>query len=397
MLNGKAGREELNNYLYDKLLNLSKTKTKFNTKFYINKLNNSIHKMPIVMANDLISCNKPFDQYEEFDMFCLLEALEADKIPDYFTKIEISNYTEREYINELKLELPLKINAYQVDYDQWLGVISYDELIKWSNSHLIRYNLETQRIAKQITIGDGIAYIPTVNKSHKNKIKQAMSEKKYISDTLTFNVINGHTDYKDGQLVIDNLEYLDIIDGYHRYLAITELYAEGNKIDGNLEIRIVEYNTKKACNFIWQIEQKLKMNKVLINSFAPSTRENKIVDALNKTSAMKQQIANGKYIDISLLSAAIKATYLKSKIDISDAKIINSIKDTMELMIDNDGTLKNRVWLKNEIYLLVFVSPYIDLIVTPQDYLSFIHTNKVYDLNKQYKEFVELLKEEGVI
>ena len=66
---------------------------------------------------------------------------------------------------------------------------------------------------------------------------------------------------------------MDILDGYHRYISMSEIVREDPTFDYPMMIQIVSFSEEKARQFIFQEDQKTQMKKVdsaAMNQYNPA-------------------------------------------------------------------------------------------------------------------------------
>ena len=146
----------------------------------------------------------------------------------------------------------------------------------------MNYNERTQRVVKKIITPNGEHYQISLNAHALKKIEKSFDEKRYIPNTITLNIPDidenvKHYDRETNTLIISTLKEFDIIDGYHRFVAIQRICAVDDKFDLPMELRITCFSENKARQFIWQEDQKTKMSRVDSESFNRYNTANIIV------------------------------------------------------------------------------------------------------------------------
>lgn len=236
-----------------------------------------------------INNSKELINATEFDLFVLTDGLdELDKtklIKTFFSEEEIKYYKKRKYERE-KFKFPIIIPCIPVRNDQWIGAVDASFFMKLRDSQMIRYNPEAQRVMKKVTRRKGglETYTIAVNNKAVEEIKESMRSDSYISDEITLNIpedMDCKMEYVDGELIINKLDYFDISDGYHRYLAMGQLYDEDHEFNYPMEIRIIRYSNNKVKRFIYQKDQKTKMSKIDSSSMNMDSFSNIIAEQLN--------------------------------------------------------------------------------------------------------------------
>ena len=233
------------------------------------------YNIPRGLTSDLICLRMSMSETTEFILFCILDAvIEAtgatEHIEDYYTAQEIKKYSKSKYkVNKIKF--PLRIKMIQIANDQWIGNIDNTLLMQLRAAQLINYNTNAQRTMTKIIRGDNEIYKITLNQKAVAAINENLKNGLFVPNTLTFNIPEDiesdfYYDNDSMELVITKLEHVDIIDGYHRFIAACQASDEDSKFEFNWELRVVNFSDDKAKNFIYQEDQKTKLKKVDSNS-----------------------------------------------------------------------------------------------------------------------------------
>ena len=287
-------------------------------KWFLEKTNEAFERfnMPIDQASDYLNGNKKVAETDWFTGFVLASVISVsdDFVKHYFTPIEIAQYKDQKFPDRLisKIDLPMV----QVANDQWIGAASFKWLMEIEDSHLLCYNENTQRVPRARTKpGGGIIYEPYVNQRSVKEIAEAFRRGDYVPNTITFNIREGiDCQYEDGRIIIERFAkgqpIFDIIDGYHRYRAMRQVYITNPKFDYGMELRIVRFSVEKARQFIYQESLRNKMRKVDQAAFNQNSVENQIVDELNETLPFRNMFSGVEAkIDKAVMAAAIRNVY----------------------------------------------------------------------------------------
>lgn len=314
-------REKLLGNIKRALILLSRDNDKRNelTKYLEEKYN-----VPSSLSLDYILGQKSIEAADNQMLFFFCDGLEIVNKKavwkKYFTKIEQKTWQSTTYNIEEEIKWPLRFKMLQVDGDSWVGPITAKQLISLYNAQLINYNTNTQRALKQYYIKDDVTYRIAINKIAVAEIKELLQERKYIPNTITLNIpIDEDADfyYSNGncELVIKKIRAFDILDGYHRLLAISQVIYEGNE-DYPMELRITNYDVLKARQFIYQEDQKTKMKKMDSDVYNVYSPESKVISRLNMDPAcrIQEMIGNGDAkISQPLFSGIISGLWFKGK------------------------------------------------------------------------------------
>jgi len=328
-------KNELENFLEGKCIKIALNNDLISkTRDYIfNKYN-----IPKGIIMDMITQRVSLIEKTEFELFCLLDGIDnvvnTNNKEKYFTDIEIKTYLN-EKLEVDGINFPLDIKCYQVSTDQWIGASDVDFFIKLRKAQLIKYNVNAQRVMKRIIKGATVLFKIVPNKLAIKSIKALMKSGRYIPTTITLNIpydldAEFYYDEKEGKLVIKKLDIFDISDGYHRYLAVCELYDEDQNFNYPMEIRIVNFTDEKTRQFIFQEDQKTKMTKADSNTMNMNRPSNNAIDRLNEMSGfdLKGQIGrNTGLISYTDFSNVIEYFYFKEKKLYSNTEIRNAAND----------------------------------------------------------------------
>lgn len=283
------------------------------------------YEVPEKLFSDFITLRKDVTEANTFMLFILADVLLGSKrLETYFTPTELKSLPKEKWQNET-VKFPLCFDMTKINETQYIGHISVRELMLLKDAQLINYNENAQRTMKHIVKGELEYFQISLNKEAVAAIIDSYEEELYIPNTITLNIpedADFSYDDKRKQLVIHNTEYLDILDGYHRYIAMSKIYSQNPNFDYEMELRIVQFSEEKARRFIWQEDQKTKMRKIDSDSMDIAKVSNKIVDRMNN---------NSKFILASKISrnkGIINAAYLSNVIDII---FLKGIKKSEEL------------------------------------------------------------------
>ena len=275
------------------------------------------HKIPVVLSSNIMTLKTNLQTYSSFILFCIAEAIEVNNsnfqiIEKYYSAKEIKNYSTDQYeFDEIKNPYVLEDMTCVRD-QQYIGKIDAKELHKLDQAGMINYNERTQRVMKRVIDGNDEYWKITISKASVEAIKNLMRNGMYFPDPITLNIPQDDDSYaeynkEDHTLTIQDLNHFDILDGYHRYVAMMELIAENPDFNYVMELRVTEWSENQAQQFIFQQDQKTKMSVANSRSFDQNSLANRIVDRLNVSmSSVSGKIGrSGSLILTSDISAAI--------------------------------------------------------------------------------------------
>lgn len=221
-------------------------------------------------------------------------------LTDYFTTSERESANNIIPINNESSILKIKVLSKGTeDNPEWIGIMSYEEIVVNDGLGLIKYNLNTQRIAN-VYVRDGKSYrIAEIDENEINEIAKSIENGTFHSNTITLNIlrtgtekyINPSTD--ENILIINaNEQEVDIIDGMHRVKGIVKAWSKRaaqikngekvNQISGTMAVCIKNLNEKQAKQFIHQESLANQQRNIVKSYYAPNSSLNKFFSKINK-------------------------------------------------------------------------------------------------------------------
>jgi hypothetical protein len=221
-------------------------------------------------------------------------------------------------------------------------------------AQMINYNVNAQRTMQRIIRKDKEIYKIMLNKSAISEIQTSLEEGTYIPNTITLNIpeddnVDFEYDTESSTLVINQLKYFDISDGYHRYMAMCRESDNNPDFDYPIELRIVSFSDDRVKQFIYQEDQKTKMKKVDSDSMNMASLANIVLERLNRDTLfdLQGQInRNEGVINFGELAAIVDYFYFKQPIKKADRNIKireveNELREKFNSLINVDDS-----WLK---------------------------------------------------
>lgn len=322
------------------------------------------YNIPFSITADVCSNRKDVGEINDFIAFALLEATKPKRLNEFFTDEEIKAFSSSKYEKPDKIEDEVVFdNMIQIADDQWIGRISAKYLMQLKDSQLIKYNENTQRTLQSIVRGEKRSFKIALNKSAIREIKEAFENGSYIPDDITLNVDVDIDEYnpKKKTLIFSPPKMMDILDGYHRYIAMSQAIRENPDLDFPMEIRVVSFSEEKAKQFIYQKDQKTRMKSIESKSMNQYSPSNQVVEALNTNASSNIQgmiNRNDGKINFSYLSSVIETYYFGDKRKkYTKKQVIEVISDLQRKF--NDFTTNDISWLdhnytEREIQVIIF-------------------------------------------
>lgn len=317
---------------------------------------NDKYNLSLNYTTKIITGMEDISAYSDFIIYCFTtEYLPNFDLSHYFSEDEIKEYSVSK-IEDTKLSFPIKWKMIKIAEDHWIGKTTAREIAQLMNSQFINYNEKTQRT---LSYKDGV-YSITTNKTAINSIYTALDDGSFIPNTITLNVPEDvEYDYVAGEFIISAGTHLDILDGYHRYLALIKKCELDSKFDYPMELRIVAFSEEKAKQFIYQEDQKTKMKKIDSYSYNQKDYGNQIISMLNQSVLLNDVFSPTGVIDAAIASATINRIYFKGAYrKVVRSEIIN-IKDKylkgFEKLLNSSPHILDQRWKKNYIICVFYL------------------------------------------
>lgn len=330
--------------------------------------------MPISLTADICAGREMISEQNDFVAFVMLSGLAPDDVKKYFTAEEVKMFSQEKF-EKPEFELPLVFkNMVQIAPDQWIGRITAKELMALKDAQVIKYNENTQRTMRRVVRGESRYYKIALNEKSVREIKEALENGAYISDDITLNMPQETTEFNfsKGKLTISELDKLDILDGYHRYIAISRAMLENKDFDYPMELRLVNFSEEKAKQLIYQKDQKTKMRQVdsaALNQYNPA---NIVVDQLNADPSSNVQgmiSRNSGAINHVELAAFVGAFYFPtgkaSRKEILTVK--KELQEKFNTYMSSDLSLTDHTFSTKEIAVIMYCFKY------EEDYIEAIN------------------------
>lgn len=346
------------------------------------------YSVPERLTTDFITKRRNIVEADPFILFILADVLLGQSaLTEYYTKTEIKELSSAKW-EVKKAEFPLRYKMTRINDQQYIGRISVKELMLLKDAQLINYNENVQRTMRHIIKGETEFFQIALNKEAVRAIMDSYESDLYIPNTITLNMPED-TDFdyieKTSELVVNSISCFDILDGYHRYIAMSKISNQNPGFDYDMELRIVQFEESKAKRFTWQEDQKTKMRKIDSDAMDTSKISNRIVERMNNDDQfiLAGQISRNKgIINASYLSNIIDIVYLKgvrkSEERMMIKRVSESLMSAIEWYVDRHPEYLNKIWEKKLIFLVAYEDRYGDLNDINKDYLAVKGANDIY-------------------
>ncbi len=248
---------------------------------------------------DIFNEISPFSVKELSDemLYKLMSSIREVALSRY-ESLDPSDLFNKKYFNEEEIELyemPLdEEKDFDIEIADWKQVspnkytiyVTIDEVIKWRNYNKLRFNPETQRDLITIIVKGVPIKKLDINRKSINEMKELRKKGLYFP---VRGIININPDYfdkpiiKDGKMIIPAETHMDLIEGFHNYIAMCEVKDENPNYEELCEFDIMLLNVDDANRFILQMDKKnhFKTNQTI--RMDRINQVNYIIDQLNKS------------------------------------------------------------------------------------------------------------------
>ena len=328
---------------------------------------------------DYINGQNDINKADTFMLFVLSTGFDSilkvsNLVNSIFTEIEIKEFSAQK-IEAEQLDMPIRIKCIQIKEDQWIGTSDVRFLMLLRDAQKINYNTNAQRAMKRIVRGGNETYKIAINNSAVRKIRDSYERGIFIPNTITLNLPMDSDFYyntKTCELVIREFKYFDVADGYHRYLAMSQIYSNDKSFNYPIELRIISFSDDKTKQFIFQEDQKTKMRKIDSDSMNMDSAPNIVAERLNRNIMFNWhgQIARGgSRVNMSDLAAMIRYFYYKpynpQKLRSLDQKFIMETEQKLidklnPIIASNEKLINETVDFKTLLLLFYCIDKYGD-------------------------------------
>ena len=264
---------------------------------------------------------------EEDKFICLLNGCyEETKIKEinptrFFDKEEIeAALSYQEDRNEIELPYTFQ-GVLKGGENSFITILSYKQIYELHNAKLLTYNFDSQRIAKKRPLKNGEVLIePKVYHKSVSQIYELMKKKKYHPSTIIFNILaDGESEivYEDGNLTVLEGSQINLIDGYHRVLAISKLLSEQPNFEGYMNVDIKHLDIIDAQELLATTNTTNPFDKTQRMRYANATFGSAIVKELEKLPEFENKISPkgsvskvfGEYTTFSVMTESIDTIF----------------------------------------------------------------------------------------
>ena len=257
---------------------------RYNVKFgdvvdtFNNLSPNKVEELPYTMLFKLAICIHEVTINSEQK----IDSSDLD-VKQYFTQQECEEFDSP--FPEEEKDFDLVITDWkQISEEKIKIYTNIDEVITWRNFNKLRFNPETQRDLITIISHGKNKKVLDINRNAVNEMKYLMKKGMYfnVCGILNINPEISPLPYKDGRnLIIPMESHIDLIEGFHNYLAETELKDEDPNFMYDIEFDLMLLNTERANDLIIQMDKKTHFRPQQIIRNDRLNEINYIVNTLN--------------------------------------------------------------------------------------------------------------------
>lgn len=341
----KGSRELLTNYLSAKYE--SNMRNKKELRSVIDYMVNE--GFPVLEVTDVVQMRKQLADCSDRMLYYFLKGTNSKLVDEYFSNKEIKEYETTKY-KPIKFSFPIKWDMIEITEGvQWIGKISVKELMQLRDAQLINYNERTQRTLKHVVNKDFEYYQIYLNRNAVDAITNSYLNGLYIPNTITLNIPeSAEFNYSNGVLTIKDADHLDILDGYHRYVAMSNIFNQNSKFDYTMELRVVCFSEETARQFIWQEDQKTKMRKLDSESLNQNSPANQIINLISQNGMFRNVIGrNDGAIDQGLAANLIDRIWFNKPGNVSRKRLLevrDEIIARFNVLLSEDPEIFDRKW-----------------------------------------------------
>lgn len=299
------------------------------------------------------------------------ESIKPDR---FFKPEELAQFEGYVYIEEDKYYMnTIKLNEFrEIKYNKvYSGYLTLKELYMIYKNRLYFYNYDTQRASDLKKIGtkdseENIVRTKSVNEKSVEAVKDLFLKEDYVPDEISFNIrlLKGQKaqysikKYKDMKTIVDltiqpeydlstnRATYLDLTDGFHRFLSAALAYRQhleetGKELQGGLTVVITMMNVQDAARFVARKFIRNETNKEFVNAMSGTESiklAKQIVDRFKCTKELK--VVNTwdelrVYNAFATINDIDRVILECSKLDMDDVSAVDYYENEVSEIVDS--------------------------------------------------------------
>ena len=315
---------------------------------------------------DIIDKRLPIQEVGEGELFWLCDELYnifgsgTLDVGRYFTQKELLSYPKAA-LPSLKTEkFPVIFeNIQRIKSNQWQCVVPIEYLMDLKQRQVITYNPNTQRPLIVIEKGEKIITKVDLNKESVNEIMQLMEQGFYNPHHITINLnkdLDTEPIFRGNDMIIEEGQ-LDIIDGYHNYIAATRMKAKYKDFEYYMPIVITHFDEKQAGMYIAQENKKNIIETSYTDSLDITNQGNLITERINDNMDFylygkigKQSFSQIPFAD---LSSIIKYYFKSVKQGAETSRLVKDIVEYWNSIIDCKPNLQEHKYNARDLAIIM--------------------------------------------
>ena len=294
---------------------------------------NEKYGFPLGMVSDVVTQRTDMEDAPKELLFAIAKTLEM-KVTSFFTESEVKKYSKYKYVVQ-NIKFPFTFESHMIEIvpdKQYIGKTTARELMKLRDAQLIDYNEKTQRslVLKQ---GNNFGYYRIdLNRKAIVKMSELFINGDFVPNTLTLN-LPPDTDftYHNEQLIINEMTKFDLLDGYHRYITLSNCFNNDINFDYPMEIRIMFKDEEDARQFIYQEDQRTPLSKIDVSAMNKNDIGVKICRFI-KDELKDNIIGTNGIINEPLFIRLIDLLYVNNHVTYNRPKIVAIAKEILGII-----------------------------------------------------------------
>lgn len=282
------------------------------------------------------------------------QSLSEEELEKFFSKSAIEEAKNMKIEDKEKITQCVFDNMLKIDGSNYVGRISFEQIYKYFNNGLLRYNKKSQRKSnvKDVgTLGNKIREI-SINEKHVKEIGELMLNNEFEENQIILNVLlkeKNNPNYsfipRDGAddiigtLIItpnttdvDSAEYtqIDILDGFHRIMGVMSavgayLAETGKYLEGGLDLRVVFRTLEDARKIVRQTFKRSDTDADYLEGMDKNNYTD-IIDIISKKSKVLKDKVGLDYDDCIVEGALTYRTILAKALKEYSNLDVNSVR-----------------------------------------------------------------------
>lgn len=315
---------------------------------------------------DVIDKRLPIQEMGEGELFWVCDELHniVDvnilEVGRYFTDKELSSYPKAKLPSLKTKKFPVVFeNVQRIKSNQWQCVMFIDDLMNLKQRQVITYNPNTQRPLIVIEKGEKIVTKVDLNKESVSEIMKLMEQGFYNPHHITINLnkdLGTEPIFRGNDIVVQEGQ-LDIIDGYHNYIAATRMKAKHKDFEYYMPIIITHFDEKQAGMYIAQENKKNLINTSYTDSLDITNTGNLITERINDNTDFYLYGKVGKQsysqVPFSALSSIVHHYFKSVKQGAETSKLVKEIVEYWNCVIDNEPNLQDCKYKTRDLAIIV--------------------------------------------